>query len=202
MGRNYWMVSTTLDDFQITKDRGYSIFGMGSKYRRRAQRMQPDDRMLMYVRQLRKWTGVVSVTSEYFEDRTPIWNVGPRGENYPYRVKIRPEIVLNEEDYIDALLLAPRMEYLKRWLPETWPLAFFDTLHLIPQKDFSLIEGEMKRIVATNSKRRNRGRPNFRARGSHSKMASAPVGTADEDPSAIAAESEDAQSGSRPRRND
>ena len=194
MGRNYWMVSTTLDDFQITKDRGYSIFGMGSKYRRRAQRMQPDDRMLMYVRQLRKWTGVVSVTSEYFEDRTPIWNVGSRGENYPYRVKIRPEIVLKEEDYIDALVLAPRMEYLKRWLPETWPLAFFDTLHLIPQKDFSLIEGEMKRIVATNSKRRNRGRPHSRTRAIHSRIASAPVDAADECPSAIAAESEDVQS--------
>ena len=202
MGRNYWMVSTTLDDFQITKDRGYSIFGMGSKYRRRAQRMQPDDRMLMYVRQLRKWTGVVSVTSEYFEDRTPIWNVGSRGENYPYRVKIRPEIVLNEEDYIDALLLAPRMEYLKRWLPETWPLAFFDTLHLIPQKDFSLIEGEMKRIVATNSKRRNRGRPHFRTRANHSRMVSAPADTVVGDPGAIAAESEDAQSGSSPRRMD
>ena len=163
MGRNYWMISTTLDDFLVTKDRGYSIFGMGSKYRRRAQRMQPDDRMLLYVRQLRKWTGVVSVTSEYFEDRTPIWNVGTRGENYPYRVRIKPEIVLREEDYIDALLLAPRMEYVKRWLPETWPLAFFDTLHLIPQKDFSLIEGEMKRIIANNSRRHSRRRSQPRA---------------------------------------
>ena len=163
MGRNYWMVSTTLDDFNVTRDRGYTILGMGSKYRRRAQRMQPDDRMLLYVRQLRKWTGVVSVTSSYFEDRTPIWNVGVRGENYPYRVKIKPEIVLLEEDYIDALLLAPRMEYLKRWLPETWPLAFFDTLHLIPQKDFSLIEGEMKRVIANNSRRLSRRRPQFRS---------------------------------------
>ena len=156
MGRNYWMVSTTLGDFQVTRDKGYSIFGMGSKYRRRAQRMQPDDKMLLYVRQLRKWTGVVSVTSSYFEDRTPIWNIGTRGENYPYRVKIKPEIVLREEDYIDALLLAPRMEYVKRWLPEIWPLAFFDTLHLIPQRDFSLIEGEMKRLIAKNSRRHNR----------------------------------------------
>ena len=163
MGRNYWMISTTLDDFLVTRDRGYSIFGMGSKYRRRAQRMQPDDRMLLYVKQLRKWTGVVSVTSEYFEDRTPIWNVGTRGENYPYRVRIRPEIVLREEDYIDALLLAPRMEYVKRWLPETWPLAFFDTLHLIPQRDFSLIEGEMKRIIAQNSRRHSRRRSHYQA---------------------------------------
>ena len=161
MGRNYWMASTTLDDFHVTQDKGYSIFGMGAKYRRRAQRMQPDDRMLLYVRQLRKWTGVVCVTSGYFEDRTPIWNVGTSGENYPYRVRIKPEILLREEDYIDALLLAPRMEYVKRWLPESWPLAFFDTLHLIPQRDFSLIEGEMKRIVANNSRRHTRRKSNI-----------------------------------------
>ncbi len=147
MGRNYWMVSTTLDDFNVMRCKGYSIFGMGAKYRRRAQRMQPDDRMLLYVKQLRKWTGVVSVTSEYFKDSTPMWDTKTRGGNYPYRVKIKPEIVLQEEDYIDALLLAPRMEYVKRWLPESWPLAFFDTLHLIPQRDFNLIEGEMRRII-------------------------------------------------------
>ena len=94
----------------------------------------------------------MSVTSEYFEDRTPIWNIGTRGENYPFRVKIKPEIVLREVDYIDALILAPRMEYVKRWQPEDWPLAFFDTLHLIPQRDFSLIEGEMRRIIVDSDK--------------------------------------------------
>ena len=54
--------------------------------------------------------------------------------------------MLDEPDYIDALLLAPRLQYLKRWMPEDWPLAFFDRLHLLPQKDFRLVEGEMQRI--------------------------------------------------------
>ena len=31
-------------------------------------------------------------------------------------------------------------------MPEDWPLAFFDRLHLLPQKDFRLVEGEMQRI--------------------------------------------------------
>jgi hypothetical protein len=43
-------------------------------------------------------------------------------------------------------MLAPRLEYVRRWVPEDWPLAFFDKLHLIPQKDFRLIEGEMQRL--------------------------------------------------------
>ena len=116
--------------------------------------MQPNDRMLIYVRQLRKWTGTVSVTSEFFEDRNSGAGVKRRGDRYPFRVRIKPDILLNEEDYIDAMILAPRMDYLKRWLPELWPLAFFDTLHLIPQRDFSLIEGEMRRIVEANGRRR------------------------------------------------
>ena len=154
MGKNYWMVSATLEEYETIKEKGFRMYGMGSKYRRRAQRMQPNDRMLLYVRQLRKWTGTVSVTSEFFEDRNSGWSAKRRGGGYPFRVRIKPDILLNEEDYIDALILAPRMDYLKRWLPELWPLAFFDTLHLIPQRDFSLIEGEMRRIVEANGRRR------------------------------------------------
>lgn len=157
MGRNYWMASLALDDFEVTRDRGFSVFGMGRKYRKRAQRMQPNDRMLLYVKQLRKWTAAVNVASPYFEDRSPIWNVGNGGDRYPYRVRTRPDIVLDEADYIDAMYLAPRMDYLKRWLPELWPLAFFDALHLIPQRDFNLIESEMKRIVRDNANRRGGG---------------------------------------------
>ena len=74
-------------------------------------------------------------------------------ERYPFRVKLRPNIVLDEPDYIDALILAPRLDYVRRWEPKDWPLAFFDRLHLLPQKDFRLIEGEMERIRRNN--RRN-----------------------------------------------
>lgn len=155
MGRNYWMVAATLDEYQVIRDKGFRLFGMGRKYRRRAQRMQPNDRMLLYVRPLRKWTASVSVASEYYEDRNSVWDPNKQDRRYPYRVKIKPDILLNERDYIDAMFIAPRMDYLKRWAPELWPLAFFDTLHLIPQKDFSLIEGEMKRIIDSND-RRNR----------------------------------------------
>ena len=49
-------------------------------------------------------------------------------------------------------MLAPRLEYVKRWPPEDWPLAFFDRLHLLPQRDFRLIEGEMKRNLSMRRK--------------------------------------------------
>ena len=153
MPNNYWMVVQTQENHEITRGRGFTLHGLTSKQRRRARRMEPDDRILFYVGgDVRKWTAIATVTSKYFEDRTPIWESNSsRRELYPYRVKMTPSIVLDEDDYIEASILAPRMEYVKRWPPELWPLAFFDTLHLIPQRDYRLIEEEMRRI------RRRRG---------------------------------------------
>ena len=145
--KNYWMVVQTPENHEITRDLGFTVHGVRYRHRRRAQRMEPDDRVLFYVNGLRKWTAIASITSRYYEDRRLIWqSIGRRREHFPFRVKMSPHIVLEEEDYIDALALAPRLEYLKRWPPERWPLAFMDSLHLLPQRDFRLIEGEMKRL--------------------------------------------------------
>ncbi len=147
MAKNYWMFVESSENFAITKDLGFKLHGLGPKYRRRAERMRPDDRVVFYVSGLRKWTATATITSRYFEDSTPIWKSVGRDNGYPYRVNLAPDIVVDEIDYIDALILAPRLDYVKRWAPEDWPLAFFDRLHLLPQRDFRLIEGEMKRVV-------------------------------------------------------
>ena len=156
MPNNYWMVVQTPENHEITRGQGFTLHGLTSKQRRRARRMEPDDRILFYVGgEIRKWTAIVVVKSKYFEDRTPIWESnGSRRELFPYRVKTSPSIVLDEADYIEARILAPRLEYVKRWPPELWPLAFFDTLHLIPQRDYRLIESEMRRI---GRQKRSRG---------------------------------------------
>ena len=158
MGRNYWMVVGSLEDFGVTKELGLNLLGVGLHYRRRAQRMQPDDKVLFYVTSIMKWTAIATITSRSFEDHTPVWKPTTRGEQYPYRVKLAPEIVLDESDYIDALILAPRLEYIKRWAPEDWPLAFTDRLHLLPQRDFRLIEREMKRLTSKGRRRQRRRR--------------------------------------------
>jgi hypothetical protein len=158
MGRNYWMAVEPPEVFEHVKRLGFTIYALGPKYRRRAERMQPNDRILFYVTRLRKWTATCTITSHCFEERTPIWGPDIPGDQYPYRVKLTPNIVLHEQDYIDALVLAPTLEYVKRWLPEDWPLAFLDKLHLLPQKDFRLIEGEMERLITKRGSARD-GKP-------------------------------------------
>ena len=159
MPKNYWMFVQTPEEFETSKGLGFTLHGLKSRHRRRAQRMEPDDRVLFYVNGIRKWAVSGSVASRYFEDRTPIWNSNGNRDEFPYRVKLSPAIILEEKDYIDARELGPRLDYVKRWVPERWPLAFIDTLHLLPQRDFRLIEGEMKRIVRKGRKRRRNRRP-------------------------------------------
>ena len=159
MPKNYWMFVQTPEEFETSKGLEFTLHGLKSRHRRRAQRMEPDDRVLFYVNGIRKWAVSGSVASRYFEDRTPIWNSNGSREEFPYRVKLSPSIILEEKDYIDARELGPRLDYVKRWVPERWPLAFIDTLHLLPQRDFRLIEGEMKRIVRKGRKRRRNRRP-------------------------------------------
>ena len=162
MGKNYWMVVESLENHTITRDRNFDVIGFGQPFRRRVQRMQRGDMVLFYVSTIRKWTGTATIASGHFEDYAPIWEPTSRGEQYAYRVNLQPDIRLNEGQYIDALLLAPRLDYVRRWTPEDWPLAFMERLHLIPQKDFRLIEGEMCRLTgrrqAPQKQRRRRQR--------------------------------------------
>ena len=48
--------------------------------------------------------------------------------------------------YIDARDVSPRLEYVRKWTPERWPLAFQGPLHLIPKIDFQMLEDEMRKI--------------------------------------------------------
>ncbi len=158
MGKNYWMVVQTRENFEISRRMGFTVHGLRKKQRRRADRMRPEDKVLFYISDLRKWAVVATITSRYFEDRSSVWVPSPRGERFPFRVSLRPDIMLDEESFVDGLQLGPRLEYVKRWAPEDWPLAFVDTLHLIPQRDFRLIEGEMRRITRTGRKSGVNGR--------------------------------------------
>ena len=146
VGRNYWMFVESPENFEIIKEMGITLFGMGPKFRQRAERMAPRDRVLFYVKGIRKWPATATISSTCFQDDSPVFQQSVKGERFNYRVRLTPNIVLDEPDYIDAMLVAPRLQYLKRWMPEDWPLAFLDRLHLLPQKDFRLVEGEMQRI--------------------------------------------------------
>ena len=145
MPRNFWMIVCNEKNFQITRDLNFTVQGLKSQYRRKVQRVEAGDRLLFYVSGIRRFTATATLTSTYREEDSIIWeNEG--SASWPYRIDIKPEIVLDESQYIDAGLLAHRLDYIRRWPPENWYMAFQGNLHLLPKNDFALIEEEMKKL--------------------------------------------------------
>ena len=143
--RNYWMVAVRPDYYDVCRDQGFTLLGMGRNQRKRVQRMEIGDRVLFYVMERMIFGATASIAATYVEDPTPLWPSIDPDETFAWRVKIKSDIALDDEHVIDARLLAPTLEYVKKWAPELWHMAFQGPLHLIPKKDFGLIEDEMRR---------------------------------------------------------
>ena len=73
MGKSYWMMTLSETNFHITKDLNFTIQGLSRSLRKRAQRMQPDDRMLYYIEGKQQFAATVTLTSTSFEDHQLIW---------------------------------------------------------------------------------------------------------------------------------
>ena len=145
MPANFWMIVCNPGNYRITQDLGFTIQGLKSQQRRKLQRIGAGDRVLFYVSGIRRFAATATVTSSYFPEETPVWE-REGAAPWPYRVKIKPELVLDDAQCIDANMLAPRLEYVKRWPPENWYMAFQGNLHLLPKFDFLLVEEEMKKL--------------------------------------------------------
>jgi len=150
-GRTYWMVASTLENFRITQSMGFTLQGLMSRQRRKAQRMEPGDRLVYYITGVQCFGATATVTSQCFEDHDPIWKSKGKPDDYPWRVNVEANAVLEDPSFLDAREIGPRMEYVKRWPPEYWPLAFQGNLHILPKSDFELLEQEMAKIVASGA---------------------------------------------------
>lgn len=157
MPGSHWMIALTPENYEITERIGFSTLGLKHRHRRKAERMAPGDRVLYFVSQRNVFPAVATVASTFFEDHRPIWiNYEQRPDACPWRVSVRPDIVLESYEQIDAHAIAPRMLYVKRWPPELWPLAFEGSIHLLSSQDFRMIEAEMERLAQTRGRRRER----------------------------------------------
>ena len=145
MPHNFWMINCNKQNFDITRDLGFSQQGLKAEYRRKVQRVEPGDRIIYYVSGERMFTATATVTRGYEEVRATPW-VKEGKTAWPYRIHIKPDVVLDQEQYIKAGLIAYRLEYLRKWPPEDWHMAFQGNLHLLSKGDFFLLETEMLKL--------------------------------------------------------
>jgi predicted RNA-binding protein len=143
----YWMVVTSPDNFTRTREHAFSIQGIKSRHKNRVASIHAGDRLLYYVHGRMAFPATATVTSPMYEDHTPIWRTDRREEDYPWRVHIRLDQLLEEPEWVLAKDIAYRLEYVKKWPPEHWPLAFQGHIHQLPKADFSLLEDEILRLT-------------------------------------------------------
>ena len=186
MPHNFWMITCNEENFKITQGLQFASQGLKSQHRRKVQRVEVGDRVLFYVTGIRRFTATAPVTASYEDDSESPWQKeGNTG--WPYRIGIKPEFVLDESQYIQAGLLAHRLDYVRRWPPENWYMAFQGNLHLLPKNDFFIIEEEMKKMrlgseyryqppAPTKAKSRSRKRHGGGNRAGQAGRDPAPVG--------------------------
>jgi hypothetical protein len=141
-GPAYWIVVGSIDNFRKTAELGFALQGLKSRHRKKAERMRPGDKLVWYVTGVKAFAGVATITSPFFESHERIWQSGdPKkaAEDYPFRVRIEPEVVLPEGDFLPAEGVARRMAYVAKWPAENWTLAFQGNVHEIGEADYRLI---------------------------------------------------------------
>ena len=147
----YWIVVSSVDNWQRTKDLGFTIQGLKSRRRKKAEQMRPGDKIVYYCTGVKAFAGVSTIASNYFESDEIIWvsgNTKRAGEEYPFRVKIEGDLALANDDFVSAEPLARQMTYAKKWPAEHWTLAFQGNVHLIPKEDYILIRQAIEGAAA------------------------------------------------------
>jgi hypothetical protein len=145
---SYWIAVSGEANFEKTRELGFELQGFKTRQRRKAERMADGDKLVWYITKEMAFAGYATITGPYFEDHDPIWEGKKEGEDYPWRVPIRAELVLDRDDWIDVEGIARQMTYVAKWPAEHWRLAFQGNLHDIPEEDFARIKSALEETAA------------------------------------------------------
>lgn len=148
-----WILTGSLENFRISVERGFDVIGFKQRRRNQAEEFEPGDEVFFYVTGVQAFGGLARVTSEMFEDRTPIWPQGSKKqpEPYPWRVQAEPVAVLPEQSFVPAEELVGEMEHIAKWPAEHWHLAFQGQLRTIGEADAALLRERLGAAAPTAS---------------------------------------------------
>lgn len=143
-----WIVVGGPEIFGKTKELGFTRHGFKSTRRGMAASMKPGDRMAFYITGRKQFAGAVEITSEMVEEHDRVWTSAKKpNEDYPFRVGIRPIVILEEQDWLDAEPYHDRFSWTQKWPRKNWTLAYQGNLHNIPAEDFDLLLADLQKAA-------------------------------------------------------
>jgi hypothetical protein len=144
-----WILTGSPENYAATREHGFRVIGMKQRRRNQALDIEPGDRIVFYLTQVKRFAGSVTVTGEMFEDRTKLWPGKPGNPDaYPWRFETQPELILDEDQWIEAEDLAPSLEHVRKWPAEHWTLAFQGQLRTISTADADLLMARLQEAAA------------------------------------------------------
>jgi hypothetical protein len=131
-----WILTGSPANFAVTRELGFSVIGFKERRRRQALEMEAGDRIVFYITKVSAFAASAVVVGKLFEDREPIWPGKPGSpDQYPWRIPIAPELVLDEAEWIPAESMVGELEHIAKWPREHWKLAFQGQLRTITPAD-------------------------------------------------------------------
>jgi EVE domain len=147
-----WVLTASPENHAATREHGFSVIGIKERNRTRALQIEPGDRIVLYLTKVMAFAGSILVTGEMYEDRTKIWPGKPgKADAYPWRFPTKPEIVLEDDEWVPAEKLRTEMEHIRKWPAEHWKLAFQGQLRTISDADTRLLLDRMGAAAAARA---------------------------------------------------
>jgi hypothetical protein len=144
-GSTAWILTGSIQNFRVSRERGFDVVGLKERRRRLAERLEPGDEVLFYVTGVQAFGAIARIAGELYEDRTPVWPGKPASPDpYPWRFAAEPVLVLSEADFVPAEEMAGELEHVRRWPAEHWRLAFQGQLRAVSAGDAARIERRMR----------------------------------------------------------
>ena len=75
-GQRFWIIVGSIDNFRTTAELGFTVQGMKSRHRKKAERMGPGDKIVYYLTGLKAFAGVATIDVAVL--REPRTNLGER----------------------------------------------------------------------------------------------------------------------------
>ncbi|MSX02486.1 MAG: EVE domain-containing protein [Actinobacteria bacterium] len=141
-----WILTGSTGNFEATRELGFKLIGFKERRRKQALSMEVGDRIIFYLTKVMAFGGSVTITSDLFEDRDPVWPGKPGNPDpYPWRRETELELALPEDEWLPAETVKDDLEHIAKWPADHWKLAFQGQLRTISDADAALL---MKRMRA------------------------------------------------------
>jgi hypothetical protein len=135
-----WVLTGSPENFAATREHGFEVIGLKERRLGYARQIERGDRIVLYVTRVKAFGASVRVAGELFEERAPAWPGKPgKADAYPWRFATRPEVVLEEDDWVCAEDLAGRLEHVSKWPRENWTLAFQGQIRAVSDHDARML---------------------------------------------------------------